>query len=143
MRPGRCCSELFAHASEECIGTYHQSARSLLEQGRENDVEVAFAAGMQDMELKPKDDSGCLQVSRLGLCKSGIGWIDKQGVGRSCGNHLLQQLQPLLPYLRGQTGHAGEIAARPVEARNDDVFCHAISYLTKDGFIDFAPSPEQ
>src|SRR6266496_6287802 len=35
----RCYGELFAPASEECIGADHQPARSLLQQGRENDVE--------------------------------------------------------------------------------------------------------
>ena len=64
---GRQCDELFAPASEECIGADHERAGSQLDQGCEDRVEVAFGARMQDMELQPEGARRRLHVSRLGL----------------------------------------------------------------------------
>ena len=56
--------ELFAPADEECIGADHERAGSQLDQGCEDRIEVAFGAGMQDMELQPEGAGRRLQVSR-------------------------------------------------------------------------------
>ncbi len=50
----RQCGELFAAAGEECIGADHERACPHLDQGCEDHVEVAFAAGVQDMNLQPE-----------------------------------------------------------------------------------------
>ena len=60
----RQCGELFAPADEEWIGADHEPAGSQLDQGCEDRIEVAFGAGMQDMELQPEGAGRRLQVSR-------------------------------------------------------------------------------
>ena len=112
----RQCGELFAPASEECIGADHERACSQLDQGCEDRIEVAFGARMQDMELQPEGAGRRLQVSRLGLGNSGIGRVDEQGNDGRRGDQLVQQFQPLRPYLHVQDGHAREVAARSVQA---------------------------
>ena len=55
--------ELFAPANKQCIGADHERAGSQLDQGREDRIEVAFGAGMQDMELQPEGAGRRLQLS--------------------------------------------------------------------------------
>ena len=49
------------------IGADHERAGPQLDQGCEGRIDVAFGAGMQDMELQPEGAGRRLQVSRLGL----------------------------------------------------------------------------
>ena len=53
--------ELFALASEECIGGDHERACPQLGHGCKDSIEIAVAARMQDMELQPEGASRCLQ----------------------------------------------------------------------------------
>ena len=45
------CYELFASGRKEWIGSYEERAGSLLDQGSEGVIEVAFDTGPQGMEL--------------------------------------------------------------------------------------------
>ena len=59
---------------EEDIAADHEPACSQLGQVCKGHIEVAFGAGMQDMELEPEGDGRRLQVSRQGFGK-GTCWI--------------------------------------------------------------------
>ena len=81
-------------ANEESIGSDHQRAGSLLDQGCERRIEVAFAARMQDMELEPELAGRRLRVLRHGL-GIGICRVDEQRNDGGRGDQLVQQRQPL------------------------------------------------
>src|SRR5712691_2530129 len=74
----RQCGELLGPAIEDCIGADHERAGSQLGQGCEDRIEIAFGAGMQDMQLHSEDAGRRLQVSQYGL-GIGIGWVDERG----------------------------------------------------------------
>src|SRR5262249_4294132 len=58
------CGELLAMTVEKWIAADHERAGLQSGQGREDHIEVAVGARMQDMELEP-EGTGCrLQVSR-------------------------------------------------------------------------------
>jgi hypothetical protein len=66
------------------------------------------------MELQP-EGAGCrLQVFCGGLGEIRTGRIDEQRNDGHRGDQLVQQLQPLRPYLYVQRGYACEVAARPI-----------------------------
>src|SRR5262245_269181 len=87
--------ELFASARKKWIGSDHEPARSQLDQLCESRIKITLGACIQDMELQPEGASRCLQFLRVGLDKSGIGWIDKQSYDARRGDQLVQQFQPL------------------------------------------------
>ncbi len=72
----RQCGELFAAAVEQCIGADHERTGPQLNQGGERRIDFAFAARMQDMELKPQCAGRRLQRSRCSLGKSGTRRVD-------------------------------------------------------------------
>jgi hypothetical protein len=92
------CSELFAPAEEEWIGADHERAGPQMDQGCEHRIEVAFGAGVKEMELQPESAGRRLQVYRLGH-GSRIGRVDQERDDGRRGDHLMQQLQPLRSYL--------------------------------------------
>ena len=62
----RQCGELFAPAIEECIGSDHERAGSQLDQGREDRIEVAFGAGMQEWSCSPRvRAAACRSLARI------------------------------------------------------------------------------
>jgi hypothetical protein len=97
----------------------HEPARSQLGQLCEDSIEVAFSAGIQDMELQPEVQSRCLHFLRGGLSKSGIGRVDQQGHDARRWDQLVQQLQPFWRYPHVRIGHARDVAARPVKAGDE------------------------
>ena len=62
---GRQRDDLIAPAVEERIGANDERAGPLLDHGCEGRVDVAFGAGIQDMELQPQRARRRLQVFRL------------------------------------------------------------------------------
>ena len=94
----RQCGEPFASAIKKCMSTGHEPARLQSGQGCEDGIEVAFVAGVQDGELKSKRAGHRLHVSRQGL-HIGTGRVHKERNDGCRGDHLVQQLQPLRPYL--------------------------------------------
>src|SRR4029453_14136723 len=97
-------------------------APSQLGQLCENSIEVAFSAGIQDMELQSKARSRCLHRLRGCLGNSGIGWIDEEGYDARRWDQLVQQLQPFWRHLPVRLGHARDIAARTVKAGDEAEF---------------------
>src|SRR5262245_53237141 len=87
--------ELFNPARKKWIRGDHEPTCSQLDQLCEGSVKVTFGACIQDMELQPEGASRCLQLFRVGLNKSGIGWIDNHSHGARRGDQLVQQFQPL------------------------------------------------
>jgi hypothetical protein len=71
------------------------------------------------MELQPKSASRYLQLLRVGLGKSGIGWVDQQGHDARSREQLVQQFQPLRRYLHVCLGHTRDVAARTVKAGDE------------------------
>ena len=69
--------KLFAPTIEECIGIDHHYACPQLEHGREGQVQLALAAGVQDMQLETEVARGLLGL--FGICLGGIGRVDYQG----------------------------------------------------------------
>src|SRR5262249_12662710 len=110
--------ELLGPAIEDCIGADHERAGSQLGQGREDRIEIAFGAGMQDMQLHSEDAGRRLQVSQYGL-GIGIGWVDERGNDGRRWYQLVRQLQSFRHYLHVQLGHARDVAARPIEASDE------------------------
>src|SRR5262245_52396607 len=60
----RQCGELFVPTSEECICADHEAAGSQFSQSCEDGIDVSVVAGMEQMQLQPKEPCGSLQVSR-------------------------------------------------------------------------------
>jgi hypothetical protein len=57
-------SELFDPADEENIRANHEPPCSQLDQASKSGAEIAFGAGMQDVELEPQCAGNRLQVSQ-------------------------------------------------------------------------------
>ena len=62
-------------------------------QARKDGLELALAAGVQNMQPQPESAGRRLQVLRSGFRKSRIGRIDEQSDGGGCGHRLVQQFQ--------------------------------------------------
>src|SRR5262249_8248755 len=106
----RQCGQLLAADKEQLIGHDHEPTGSQFDQGCEGDLDLAFAACMEDMELQPEGARRCLQGSRKRLSNTGIGRVDEQGHARRAGHYLMQQLEPLRPYLYIQASYARQVA---------------------------------
>ena len=64
----RQCGELLAPADKEGVGAAdHEHAGSQLVQSREDPIEIAVSARMQDMEPQPEGARRRLQVPQFGL----------------------------------------------------------------------------
>ena len=86
--------------------------------GREGGVDLAFGAGVRDMKLQPERARRLLHLLDFGR-RSGIVRVDQTGDRGRLRHQLAQQSQPLRDQLRGQSGDAGDVAARPVEAGDE------------------------
>jgi hypothetical protein len=91
------------------------SVRSELGKTGERCVELAFGAGMQDVDLQPERMRRLLHVSRLGL-GSRILRVHERTDNLGCGYQIVQQSQSFRHQLGTQLGHAGDVAIRPIEA---------------------------
>ena len=58
----RQCGEFFAAASKEHVADGHQPVCPQLVQGRKSPIEIAFGAGLQDMNLQAERAGGRLQT---------------------------------------------------------------------------------
>ena len=86
--------ELLAPAVEERIGADEERAGLQLDEGGEGGVDLAFGAGLQDMELHPLRARRFLHVSHHAL-GTRIVRVHQQGDHAGLGNQLGKQLQPL------------------------------------------------
>src|SRR5215203_3150388 len=83
------------------------------------------------MELQTEGVGSRLHVSRGGLGKRRIGWIDEQRHDGRCRHQLVQKSQPLRRKFAAQRGYARYIAAWPVKA-GDEPKCNRISASEDD-----------
>ena len=68
--------------------------------------------------MHPEPVSGCLRIFSLGLGNNWARLVDEQGDSGGGGDQLMQQLQPLRHEFCIPDSHAGEIAARSIQAGN-------------------------
>ena len=78
---------------------------------------LAFAAGVQDIDLDPASAPGGHRIAHLGRCQRKV-WIDEQRNGGDVGYELANKVQPLRPHLHKHICYACDIGARPVETSN-------------------------
>ena len=106
--------DLFAPAVEERIGaTKGALGPRCTRAAKAASISLSLLA-FSDMQFSPKRIRRCLHVPADGV-GIGIGRIHKQADDRGLRHRLVQQLQPLRRQLAVK-GHAGDVAARPVEA---------------------------
>ena len=116
----RQCGEFFAAASKEHVADGHQPVCPQLVQRRKSRVEIAFGAGLQDMNLQA-ERAGCwLQTSQKGI-RIEIGWVDEQSYDLGAWDRVMQQFQEFGFNLYAQVGRAGymppgwlRLATRPI-----------------------------
>ncbi len=87
---------------------------------------------MQDVELEPERARRCLEIFRLRLGHR-IGRVKQQGDRARRRHKLVHQLEPLLPGIDVERDHAGEITARPIEARDESGFNRVDAAVKDDG----------
>lgn len=88
-----------------------------MRQARQDRLYVAFGARTQDMELQPQRAGRRLLISHSGF-SIGVRRVDEQCYVVCRRHQLVQQLHPFRPELRDQGGHARDISARSVQARD-------------------------
>jgi hypothetical protein len=105
--------QLFA-GSEERIGADQERTGTQLDARGEGRVDLAFPAGLQDMELQTLGACRFPRLSRKALV-SRIGRVHQQGDDPCLGRQLGQQFEPLGCQLVGDVADARNIAAQPGE----------------------------
>src|SRR5262245_61728122 len=111
---GRQPHELVALAEQKRVGADNQSIGSLLDDGGESRIDLAFRAGIQDVDLKPKGPRTALHIACLDRAGPVVR-IDEYRNRRGVWRKLADKLQPLRPECRKDKGHAGDITAGPIE----------------------------
>jgi hypothetical protein len=86
--------DLLAPEHEEWVGRDEERAGLPLDEGSEGGVDLAFGAGLQDMELHSLHSRRFLCLSHYGL-DSRIVRVHEQGDHPGLGNQLPQQFKPL------------------------------------------------
>ena len=110
--------KLIAPAVEECVVGDEERASLPLDEGSEGGVDLAFAAGIQDLELNTLYASRFLRFSHQGPGDRAV-WVHDQGDHPGLGDQLGQQLKPLGRQLGGDDAEAREVAARPGQAGDE------------------------
>ena len=110
--------ELGAAAGKERVGRDQQHVGSLLDKGRKSRIDLSVGAGVKHVHLEPKGPSTRLQIFDKGFSQQ-RGGIDERDKARGLRQQLMQQPEQLCSHLRGHEADAGDVAARPVEARHE------------------------
>ncbi len=120
----RQCGKLPASAEEKRIRRDHQRIRVQLPQFRKDPVEIAFAAGLQEMKLKVERAGrlACFRDDCLGIRIVRVGQ-QRNSVRRR--QQLSQELETFRPDLDVQRRDAGDISGRTTEA-SDETYGHRI-----------------
>jgi hypothetical protein len=95
-----------------------QRASAGLDDRREGSIDFAFCSGFHDQDLPPERAGRHLHVPQQRLDVS-IVRIPQQGDDGRLGKQLMQQFQPLCVHKVRGIAHAGDVAARPVEAGDE------------------------
>jgi hypothetical protein len=111
-------SKLLASAAEESIGTDDKRLCLLLRDGSKRRFDLGLGAGLENARLKPERGRRRLQAFRDQVAGR-IGRIDQQRKSGCAGDKLVEQLKPFRPQLCAEGGCAREVAAWPVQARNE------------------------
>ena len=111
--------ELLAPAGEERVAIDDERLRALVATSVAKAVSIscsllAFTTWSSSPSLRA---ASC--ASRVSGSDVGIGRIDEQANDGSVGHRFVQHLQPDCHRGRGEEAHAGDVAARPVEARDE------------------------
>ncbi len=85
--------ELFAPATEKCVGPDDECGCSQSDQGCEDHIKVAIGACVQNVEFNPEHAGRRLYISRLRFGKNWTGWIDQQGHDGRGRHQLMHQFQ--------------------------------------------------
>src|SRR5262245_63118883 len=99
------CHELLAPAEKQGIGAEHEHANMLIDKLCEGGVDLAYRAGIQDMELQPQ--RGC-RLARVSRNRIGI-WVVRiyqHGGDGHVGKELMDQAEPFLSQGGGKKVHA-------------------------------------
>ena len=110
---GRQSSQLFVPAGEEWFAGDHESAGARLTQRREDAVEVALAAGVEDLELQPEGKGRRPRFARLAFGNRRHGGIDEEGHETGRRQQLMENFETLRRQPQGQLGDTRDVAARP------------------------------
>ena len=126
----RQCGELFASGYEEWVGADHERAGSQLDQGCEGRIEIAFVAGMQDMELQPEGAGRRLQVSQLWSRQSGLVGLTSSAMTVAVGTNSRSSSSRFGPSSAFKVTPVS-VAARPVQAGDEAKLRPGRSPITK------------
>ena len=105
---------------QERAGTDEQRTSPALDERCKGCLDVAVVADIENDELLPDRLRRGLHVSSLRLGFRSVR-VHEHGNCRRPGHDLAQQLQSLRPQHAGKKDHAGDVAARPVEAGDEAV----------------------
>src|SRR5262245_47366380 len=99
-----------AVADGECTGShFHKSCECCLD--------VSLCARLYDKEFASDGLRRSLHSADLGLGMRN-GWVNEKTDQNCLWHHLMQDLKPLYYHYAGQAGDAGDVAARPLDARD-------------------------
>jgi hypothetical protein len=104
-------------AVEERFALQRESAYAQSRQGVEDHIQIAVSTGIQDMNSQPKGPRSLLHWFKV-FFEDWTFRIDQHGYDVRHGNQLMEQPDPLhRKYIIEQT-NSGNVAARPIEARD-------------------------
>src|SRR5262245_39412484 len=121
--------ELIAPIGEKRVAADHKGAGLLLDDGRENRVEITLGAGIQNFDLLSHSARGFLQLPRFGF-GNWIVRIYKYGDYGGFRDQVMEQFQSFRAQDRREEADPRGVAAGPVEAR-DEAVLHRITAGSK------------
>ena len=105
--------QLDTPAGEGRAGADEKGVGPLAHKSRECRIDLAAAAGVEDLDLQPHGAGGRLDVSQSWTSVSRIGRIDEHGHTSRSGHQLAQEFQPLCRQLDREKIDPCQVAARP------------------------------
>src|SRR5262245_3192481 len=111
--------KLDAPGVEESVGADKERVSALARKRGERRIDLAAAAGVEDMQLHTHGAHSRLQVVAHGFGANGITWIDERGHTRGAGHQLMQQREPFGDHLGAEKIYPGRIASGAGDARNE------------------------
>ena len=131
--------QLFALAVEERIGCYQKGARSLLDQGRECRLKIAFGARVEDKKLQPEHMRRPLDVSPIGLGNR-IARVHEKSKNIGFRHQVVQQFHLLCHERIAKRAHSRDVPAGPIETGDKAKF-DGITAGEKDNRNSCGPQP--
>ena len=111
--------DLLQAGEKDRIGIDQKCLNATPNKAFEYDVNVALAAGLSENELKPEHTSRVMQIRYNGLDVR-IGRIGEKTDDFCRGDEFAQHLEPFRCHRNLEQADAGDIAARPVEALDEN-----------------------